>query len=374
KQQDIDESTEENFEDLTLIWLDSSLYELEHSLQLRIELEQIINYLKIFSNCDDCFHYMTSRNKNEKLFFIVSSSFGQRFIPRIQRLEQLINIYIYNRVKYSYNDAEWIKQYKKIHGSFGKVNDLLSKLTDDVKLFSKQQPISANIFTLDSTEKSIWDLSKENVKFMWYQLLIDILLRLPNHSTLLAKADMIELCRLQYKTNEKQLQLIGIFEKEYNSKSVISWYTRDCFLYKIINRACRTENIDVLVKFRFILADLHQELNDLYINQSLPRPLTVYRGMTMPADEFEMIQNNIGGRISINTFLSTTEYIQVAYSFAGDGSMRPEKESVVLIMNIDTRSSKTKLFADIQKYSFFQDEGEFLLSIETVLQSSLLKK
>ncbi len=124
---------------------------------------------------------------------------------------------------------------------------------------------------------------------------------------------MVDKCRLDYVNNKIEEKKINDFANDYTPKSAVAWYTRDSFLYRLLNEALRTENIDDIFKYRFFIADLYQQLNELHTDCIQKRSvynenviLTVYRGQSMYAMELKKIQDNIGGFISINTFFSTT--------------------------------------------------------------------
>jgi hypothetical protein len=45
------------------------------------------------------------------------------------------------------------------------------------------------------------------------------------------------------------------------------WYTRDSFLYRVVNMALRSKNIVIIWKFRFIIQDIYQQLEALHEKQ-----------------------------------------------------------------------------------------------------------
>ncbi|CAF1568544.1 unnamed protein product [Didymodactylos carnosus] len=83
---------------------------------------------------------------------------------------------------------------------------------------------------------------------------------------------------------------IDDFDKNYDSKEAILWYTRDSFLCKLLNKAFRTENIDIIFKFRFFIIDLHYQLSRLHAEfvellQENFDYFTVFRAQQVPLDE-----------------------------------------------------------------------------------------
>lgn len=64
------------------------------------------------------------------------------------------------------------------------------------------------------------------------------------------------------------------------------------FVYQIINRALRTQNIDIILTFYPLIADLHDQLTVLHSEflDLAPSPvLTVYRGQRIQLNELSKI-------------------------------------------------------------------------------------
>jgi hypothetical protein len=86
------------------------------------------------------------------------------------------------------------------------------------------------------------------------------------------------------------------------------WYSIDSFLYRLINKGLREQDVEALYSLRFYLGDLHEEISRLHsrflassLNVDL---LNVYRGLGILTDDFTNLQTKIGGFISTNSFLS----------------------------------------------------------------------
>ena len=59
-----------------------------------------------------------------------------------------------------------------------------------------------------------------------------------------AKQRMIRACRIYYLDNERELQQIDEFERSYTSEECIKWCTPETFVYEMVNKALRTEDIE----------------------------------------------------------------------------------------------------------------------------------
>ena len=115
------------------------------------------------------------------------------------------------------------------------------------------------------------------------------------------------------------------------------WYTRDTFVYRIINRALRTQNIDIILTFYPLIADLHDQLTVLH-NEFLdlgPAPsLTVYRGKRIQPNELSKITGTVGHLVSMNSFYSTGFDRTLARRFAGDHQMNDGLISILYEVDI----------------------------------------
>lgn len=116
------------------------------------------------------------------------------------------------------------------------------------------------------------------------------------------KVEFLTLCKLYYKDNPYELNSIQDFEQNYSSNQALSWYQRKSFIYRILIKAFRTQNIDILFMLRFFLRDLFEQIKQ----RQCSYPVRVYRSHLMTNDELQLFQNAIGQFISINSFLSAS--------------------------------------------------------------------
>ena len=217
-------------------------------------------------------------------------------------------------------------------------------------------------------------LSRENKQFIAFQLLLDMILRL--EPTEYAKREILEFSRSKYQNDPTKLRKIDDFEENYRSEDAAKWYTKDSFLYRLLNESLRIETIDHIVKMRYYIHDLHNQLAQLQPSfiQSLngQTNLTLYRGQTMKVSQLNEIRNNYGNFISMNSFLSATEDRKVAFIFSGDGqTTNPEEVSVIYDMLIDTNIRSTP-YAKIP--SVMEDEEEILFSMGPIFRIGEVEK
>jgi hypothetical protein len=213
-------------------------------------------------------------------------------------------------------------------------------------------------------------------EFMSHQRTIDTLLCQPHTDE--AKAVMIEELRRIYSDNEATLAEIDIFAQTYHSNSAIQWYTRDSFLFRLINKILRLSDAEMMFKLRYFLTDLYVQLGDLYeqtytlYNTSKFEKL--YRGQLISKTEFEYIKQLQNHIISINTFLSTTASLQIALAFVSGSSNNID--SIPIVFCIETKSyvKHKRPYANISSFSICRDEEEVLFAMGSLFRIQSIEK
>ncbi|CAF1217907.1 unnamed protein product [Adineta ricciae] len=229
-----------------------------------------------------------------------------------------------------------------------------------------------SFFTLQNIQSKknfFHDLTLENGSFLASQLFIDMMLRLDQND--FARNELLDVCREAYAEDTVELKKIDHFDATYDPRDAIKWYSVDCFLYRLINRALRNENIDRIFKLRYFIHDLHNQLAQMQMEflRQLPsnqRVLQLYRGLRMHLCELHQLQKNRGHLVSTNTFLSTTSDYEAALAFSGDGNVEENSISVIYCILVDTTMKQSIPFASLVYQSIFKDEDEVLFSMGAV--------
>lgn len=347
-----------NLEDCVIVWLDLQLCAKPDHID---KLRSVVNYLKLFDDTDACMKYITAV-KQEQIFFIISGRTGKHIIPLIHNTSQLNSIYIFCIKDQSHK--KWSSKYSKVKGVFIDEQTLYDRLSKDVLLCSSQTPIS--IIKYEHTSHAL--NKDEKPLFLWSQILLQVMLRLPSSRS--GKQDMINHARDQYSNNLVEQQKIDEFERNYSPDNAIKWYTRDCFVYRLVNKALRTENIDNIFIYRFFIADLYRQLERLYLSYlsgNNSSTITCYRGQVILINEFERIKSGINQYISINTFFSTSKSSSVAVNFFMDAGQQSDVVCVLfeILINVNIQ---TKPFAFIHDWSVNSDENEILFTMGTIFK------
>ncbi|CAF3797974.1 unnamed protein product [Rotaria sp. Silwood1] len=157
----------------------------------------------------------------------------------------------------------WKNNYRKVKAIIADImslgeylnNDVLRKYEYDMLLDASLNTIPADVPLISTAEH----IDKQEASFMYAQLLKTIIFE-SSYSDI-DKKDLIDFCRAQYADNPRQLELVDELERDYLTvHSAIWWYTLDGFLYKMLNKALRTLDVDTLFHLRVYIKDLHRQL------------------------------------------------------------------------------------------------------------------
>ena len=195
-----------------------------------------------------------------------------------------------------------------------------------------------------------------------------VLLMSISRESLDAKRQMLRECRAYYRNDPLQLAQIAEFERNYEPKDVIRWYTKPGFLFYLVNKALRSQDIWVLYRFRYFIMDLSNLLERLSISRPLSSML-LYRGGKLNQDELQQLQ--VGCLISTNGFFSCSSVRTVAEMFMGidletnrllNHSRDAWQQFVLFIIDVDYTKSSHTIVADISHESDMPDENEMLFN------------
>ncbi|UJR11993.1 hypothetical protein I4U23_016171 [Adineta vaga] len=355
-------SDETNLDTIWQIWLSNSV-DLSHLMaDTREQFRSSINYIKTYTNRIECEEFIRSVSSKDRIIFIVDDLLAEQIIFQIHDLQQLCAIYVYTTNR-QINQSKF-KQFSKFRGFRTHIRQLIAsdRRHNDRRERRRtgeeaDEQFTFSIFNNELDEdKSTAELDGQ---FVHSQLLIDCLQRMKSTSKEIEQ--FASFCR-KHKECEKDtryLKILDEFVSDYSMENSLWWYTRDSFVYRMLNKALRVQHIDMLFLFRFFIRDLAQQLKE---NQWL-LPGSVYRGQSLSKLELQKLQQSVGKLISINSFLSTTLYREVASIYLGD---IPDFEKVLFKIDFNPFVDGIKPFADITFYSEFPQEGEILFMLGSV--------
>ncbi|CAM4805222.1 unnamed protein product [Rotaria magnacalcarata] len=349
--------TNSNIETFACFWLDQDIYTTEDNRETLEELRHIINHIKVFDHVEEC--EQAIRNiTHEKVILICSGSLGRQLVPRLHDLTQFSVCYVLCQDQAA--NEQWSSKYPKIQGVFVNPSKLITQLAEDQITRIKAEE-SATIAVVSNSTQS---LESRNAMFMWFQLFIEVLLRM--HHTSSARQELIDICKQNYQENPLELSIINEFEATYKPENAIWWYTRECCFYRILNKALRIQDFDMLFALRFFITDLSKQLNneyDRYLREMPTRDIIrVYRGQAIHVKELKLIKSSIGEFLSMNAFLSTSLQRSTAVSFLNTIQLHEEIDRILFEIDIDP-CEKTKAFGHIDRLSYVKYEDEVLIML-----------
>ncbi|CAF1448623.1 unnamed protein product, partial [Adineta steineri] len=206
-----------------------------------------------------------------------------------------------------------------------------------------------------------------NSEFILYQVLLQQIL---NGESSLTKvpSSILKYFEPDDKTDQK---IMKEFDKEYEPSKAIHWYTKESCIYKILNKALRTQNIDDINPFGYFIRDLDTQLekeHKLFVKQQNKSSIQVYRGQFISKDELNRLKTTQGELISMNSFLSTSTNKTKAVEFATSRPPPTDQLTPILLeINVDLNAF-TKPFADIKHLSAFSEEEEILFMFGAIFR------
>ena len=219
--------------------------------------------------------------QNEKIVLILSRASMENLAKPIQEEPFLSAIYVID------SSRENSFESKVYRGSFPSITRLCEQLEKDLPWLAYDLTLTSSI-PADYTKIST---------FNYVQTLKAILLEPDEKQNL--KKEMIDFCREKYTGNPIQLKLIDEFETTFQPDNAIQWYSRHkAFVYKMVTRAFRVLDADILYKLRYFIQHLHRQLQSSNDKSSL----TVYRTIRVRKDLFKKMSNYPNGLLSFNEF------------------------------------------------------------------------
>jgi tetratricopeptide (TPR) repeat protein len=359
--------TVENF---LLVWVDANIDESKQNYQKCLALlRSVVNEVNIFTQPGQCIQFLNGIDQ-EKVFVITSGSLGENLVPSIHALPQLDAIYVFCWKK-GLHEA-WAKRWIKVKGVHNHIQPIFEALQQTVKQCN-QDSIGINFVTKGEgifNEK----LKQLELSFKYTHMLKGILSEIPNDDKSIKI--LADYCRELYRENTPALAVINEFESNYRSKSPIWWYTRQCFIYQLLNRALRTLEEDIILHTAFFIRDLHQQIEQLYqqqVRSYRKGSFIVYRGQGLSEADSEKLLQAEGGLMSFDGFLFASTNRNVSLKFATSALSKTGKTGI--LFKITLNPSITSIpFVSVQDFSYAKTEKDILFSIHTVFRVNKITK
>ena len=183
-------------------------------------------------------------------------------------------------------------------------------------------------------------------------------------STTGSQQELVSFLKKEYNGNPSQLSIVREFEEDYSYDKAVWWYTRESFLYKVLNKALRVQKFDLLFIFRFFIRDMDRQIK----HHQCSIPIRVYRGQLLSSEALEKLKNSLGEFISMNSFVSASLDRQLALFYIADANFSSNLERVLFDIEADPRLDAVKPFANITSISYFCKEKEVLFTVGAIFQ------
>ena len=353
-------------QNVLLIWLDSNIDENSSDCQNTIaQLRHVVHTVNTFADGEECIEFL-EEIADEKACIIMSGYLGQQIVPRVHDLSQVDSIFIFCGNKRHHEG--WAKDWSKIKGVFTEIQPICNLLKQTARQ-CEQNAISISI--MDTYD----DLSKKNLdqldpSFMYTQIMKEIFLNIKFEQHHID--EFIRYCREILADNVVELKNVEELARKYNEHTPIWWYTCECFLYSMLNRALRTMDANTMIKLGFFIGDLHRHITQLHKEQfgrqDSEKHFIVYRGQGMEKKAFKKMVASKGGLISFNCFLSTSKDREISLRFAKGVLTSTDMIGVLFVMTIDSDQSDASFASVIDVGYFGATEDEILFSMHTIFR------
>lgn len=362
--QDIVSSSQECrlMQNFCLVWLDANFDHLNQDFQRSLEqLRHVVVSITTFKDAQECINFI-QQVKEVKVFLIISGSLGQKKVPEIQLLEQVEAIYIFCSNQAAHE--KWAKTVPKVRGVYTKIESICEELRIDRKFCDR----SLTAITFNGID----------ALFMYTQLLKEAVLDIDDDDTTSIQ-DLVDYCRHQSDIPEDEIKMI---EKGYGKHSPIWWYTAEIFMYSMLNYGLRTMDTEIIVKMGFFMRDLHKRIEMLYQQQQslkkAKKPFEIFRGQGLAQDVFEKMEKSIGGLMSFNNFLSTSQKREISLEFARKALRISNNVGILFIMTIDPsiceRSSVPFVTITADEGAMGIAEQEILFTTHTIFRIDRIQR
>ena len=299
----------------------------------------------------------------EQIFLIVAGTYGDDFDAKL--FEEVIHdVFIYVLIS---EKLQYVGNYSGVRGYFDNTTMLVNQIQDDYMIHTSSRVSDTNFTTMNMNDCITRCINPQLIQWKCLQLTMDILHRMPPPREQ-SKHRLLKFCASLYSDNSHELENLEKFNQEYRSDCVIEWYTRDCFLYHLLNMAMRTNNIDVIMDFSFVLTDIYDQLHTHQLHTlsyqqdaQLSSSIVVYRGQLIDIHELKRLQLKVGGFISNNALLSTHIDRKIVEKFS-KRRMNSYYSNIIFEISINLTSPITKPFADVSALSYIKHEREVLFT------------
>lgn len=348
-----------------VIWLDSNFNESDVIYRNSItRLQRISVSINPFTNINDCILFL-NKMQDAKILMIIAEDLIDQIWPQIKSVSNIYSVYV---ISSDGEAKEYPKEeYDKIKGVFDKVEPIYGSLKRDTRPYHQEILVMSII---PSSNYSKGDLKELNQLFIYWYLVKQLIVEMKHEKD--AHKNVAEFCRKHYADDPNELKIIDEFAETYPDHSPVWWYTRQCFLYVMLNRALQTQDIEVIIKMSPFIHDLHRNLEKLQ-RDDIPF-LALFRCQNATVEDFEKMKTSQGNLLSFNNFmLADTNY---ETSLEDARRARQNANAVGVLFRIETGVESTiSPYGSLKNISFFNDQAKYVLfSLHSVFRIGEIKQ
>ena len=161
--------------------------------------------------------------------------------------------------------------------------------------------------------------------------------------------------------------MVDEFEQNYSTRTPIGWLACESTLSRIIHQAFSSQDVNAIMKMRFFIRDLHQQIEKDY-TQPLEK-LTLYRGQRVSDAQLGQLRTMQGDLFFFNSFLATSTDYNIALLNANHAQNDSDMQGIIFQIKVDPSIPISTPFVSLDTKSSQSDTKEdFLFSVHTVFR------
>ena len=343
-----------------IIWFEPTVNVRDDYRQIFGKLKEEYQNVQIFTDLDEYVNTFTEIASNSKVYLLMPGMWTAKLLHHLKHMPALRSavqhIFVYSSSPEQYKSL--MEKYSMIRTIYRSIDDVWN----EIHQYINQRCEVLRLYD----QRNVRELSGDDAigEFIWFMAFKDALFQLSHDEK--GKDELIDVCQRFYANNPSQLMLISEFKFTYRSEDAPKWFSRDAFLYRLVNRALRTQDVEQLYVFRYFIRDLSSYLSNEFreIVKSKEK-FYLYRGAALSESDFQSLDS--GKLLAPNGFFSTSRDIEVAKCFIS--SDRSDLVPVLYKIECDMASytygdiQTLVPFADISGSSCIKDEREVLFDL-----------
>lgn len=252
------EDDDDILDSFTLIWLDKTCKEDSFdSLRTRTLLKQNNENNCLFY---DQIHLFLNDIEEKKLFqikcILITSGYFAEIIFKQSIAEKFRWIIIFC------NDLNKYEKYSTISNGIDICIDHDSLATSIKRHIPLLRTALFDSYHLNTTRSIKTNSYNSRNDFFSYLFFVEILKQVPESEQ--AKEFMLKKAKIYYYNNSAQMKDIQTFRDSYQPSDAIKWYTEDSFVYRLLNKAFRTDDTSMWYIFRYFIRDLCEQMEEVH--------------------------------------------------------------------------------------------------------------